>query len=360
MTWLLLLILFLILLINCGLLLSVLSIRTHPDSIVPHLKISVVIAAKNEERNIPGLISSLKNIDYSMDLFEVIIVDDNSTDNTFTSLAGSISQNENIKYFRLPKENAAGKKNALTFGISKSSHDCILITDADCNPSPGWIKSFAKKFYDGNELVFGVAPYRQSKGILNKIICFENLRAHILTFGAAKTGFAYSGAARSLGFRKEFFIKIGGYAATNELKSGDDDLLIREVIRNKLKIGVVADESAFVFTESKSVISEYFSQKSRHTSTSNYYLFRHKLFLSVWHFSNILIIFSPLLLWFSYYSFFILAAKLLMDFLIVLILQKKFSYAFKIHEILLLQITYELLLIVHYINSIHGKKRVWK
>jgi len=196
--------------------------------------------------------------------------------------------------------------------------------------------------------------------VFYKITCFENLRAHILTFGAANAGFAYSGAARSMGFKKEPFLNIGGYSKTFELKSGDDDLLIREAVKNNLKIGVVADKAAFVYTHTKQNWKSYFYQKSRHVSTSNHYLFKHILFLLVWHLSNLALILSPIVLLFSPFSIIAFASKIVLDISLILILQKKFGYRFNLLEVFFLQIIYELFLIIHYTGSFTGRNRAWK
>ncbi len=61
--------------------------------------------------------------------------------------------------------------------------------------------------------------------------------------------------------------------------SGDDDLLLREAVKNKMKIGVVTESGSFVYSETKKTFSEYFQQKARHTQTSFHYLKKHQLSL---------------------------------------------------------------------------------
>ena len=88
-------------------------------------------------------------------------------------------------------------------------------------------------------MLFGIAPFYQKKNLVNKISCFENLRSSVLSFSMASIGLPYTAAARNFGFSKNAFESLGGYSKTKDTKSGDDDLLLREAVKNKLKIGVV-------------------------------------------------------------------------------------------------------------------------
>ena len=99
----------------------------------------------------------------------------------------------------------SGKREALSFGISKSKYPFILITDADCQPEKNWLKSYSNKFGQGYEMLFGIAPFYQHKNLVNKVSCFENLRSSILSFSMASVGLPYTAAARNFGFSKNAF-----------------------------------------------------------------------------------------------------------------------------------------------------------
>ena len=108
--------------------------------------VSVVIAARNEEGNIERCIEALKKQDYSNKLFEVIIINDRSTDNTAEIIAGktdSVSNFHTLTIKDLPV-NTSPKKFALQKGIEASKGEIILTTDADCVPKPGWISGMVK------------------------------------------------------------------------------------------------------------------------------------------------------------------------------------------------------------------------
>ncbi len=315
------------------------------------LKFSIIISIKNEEENITSLIIALKKLFYPKDFFEVIIIDDNSTDNSYQLVKNAINEIENIKLYKVREKKFPGKKGALAFGISKAVNPFLIITDGDCLPQKNWLISFASKFSRGFDLVFGASPFIKKDLLINKISCFENLRTTILTFTAATLGFPYSATGRSFGFTKDIYLKTGGFKYTTETLSGDDDLFIREAVKQNAKIGCFIETGGLVFTNSPVSLKEYLRQKARHISTSFYYLPKHKFVLGFWHLINLFFLFSILLIWAdSIYAVFILI-KIITDIIIIKQVQKLIKYNFKFFEIINLQIIYEFSLIINFFNS---------
>jgi cellulose synthase/poly-beta-1,6-N-acetylglucosamine synthase-like glycosyltransferase len=321
--------------------------------------ISIIIAAKNEGSNIPVLINKLRNLNYPSENYEVIIVDDSSTDFTHDITKELIVGYPNFTLVSARDKTLPGKKGALEIGIKNAKYDYIMITDADCLPEKDWLKCFADKFETGYDFVFGIAPYKQEKDLVNKITCFENLRTQILTFATAKIGLPFSCAARSFGYKKTSFEKVGGYSNTTDKLSGDDDLLLREALKNNFKIGTVENKEAFVFTSSKKTFKEYFKQRARHFSTSSSLLFKQKIIPGMWHLLNLFLFLSPVFCFLSPLFVTPFLLKLLFDLIIVQKSQNKFGYKFGMVETIYLQIIYEIFLIVHSVNSIIRKSE-WK
>ena len=323
------------------------------------VNISIIIAAKNEAENIDGLIESIKKLDCPTELFEVIVVDDNSTDGTYDKLKSKTGSIKNFSIIESKIPGVNGKREALTLGINNSKHPFILITDADCRPQRNWLNFYSNKFDQGYDLLFGIAPFYQNKTFINKISCFENLRSSILSFSMACVGLPYTAAARNFAFTKKAFESLGGYSNTKNTISGDDDLLLREAVKKKMKIGVVTESDSFVYSEAKKTFKEYFQQKARQTQTSFHYLMKHQIILGFWHSLNLSFLFSPLLMFFNPLWGILLPAKLLTDITVVNSKQKKFGYSFSIIEILYLQIFYEILLVIHFFNARFSEVK-WK
>jgi len=323
------------------------------------LNISIVIAFKNESNNLEKLFSSLSTLNFATDKYEVILVDDGSSDNSYQKASELSKDKNNYQIIKAEKKKYPGKKGALEFAISKARYPYILITDADCMPEKNWLLTYSQKFRREFDLLFGLSPFIQTKNIINKISCFENMRSSVLTFVLAKLGLPYSAAARNLGFKKSSFEKIGGFVNTIETQSGDDDLLIRESVKNKLKIGVVNSKNSSVFTNSKETLREYLNQKARHTKTSHHYLPIHKMILGLWHSANILLLFSILLLPVNILFLLPILIKLISDFIAAKVTQNKFHYSFSNQEIFVYQVFYEVFLVINFLSSLR-KNIIWK
>jgi cellulose synthase/poly-beta-1,6-N-acetylglucosamine synthase-like glycosyltransferase len=323
------------------------------------LKYSIIVAAKNESKNIPILISALIKINYPNVNYEVIIVDDNSVDNTFNIAEELCSGIGNYSVVKAINKNYIGKRGALDYGISIAKYPNILITDADCIPGENWLKECSKNIINNCDFYFGIAPFIQRKNLVNKISCYENFVNSFLAMSALKLNLPYTASARNFGFKKEAYDKVGGYSNTTDTISGDDDLLIREAVKNKLCICSLTSPGSFVYSETKNSFKEYFSQRARHTQTSFYYPLKQKLFLTVWHLLNMAFIFSPFFMFVNILFVIPFLIKIILDVTRANLYQKKFGYRIKIYEVFYLQVLYEIFLVVHFLNARFSKIE-WK
>lgn len=321
------------------------------------INISVVIPFKNEANRIKPLLVKLQDLDYPRENFEIIFVDDQSEDNTseiINQFAG-----RNFKILSLGQKEIPGKKGALEYGIKKAKFDIIAITDADCEPEKDWLKSISKKISLGYDIVFGFSPLRKKEKFISKISSFENLRNYILYFASVGLGVPYSATSRNFAFNKQAYYKINGYRNTLETLSGDDDLFIREAVKQKLKIGVFRISNDLVYSNPAESFRDYFQRKSRHLKTSHHYLFKHKVFLGIWHSINIISLYSILLTPVSGLFVFPFAIKMLSDIITIQKVKNILSHNFKWFEIIVFQIFYETFLIINFINSLITRDK-WK
>lgn len=317
------------------------------------LKISIIIPFKNEEKNLPQLVNSLRSTDYPTENFEVIFVDDNSSDNSIEIIKScSLS---NFKVLKATDKKIAGKKGALEIGIQYANFDIIAITDADCIIEKDWLKSISNKISQVNDLVFGYSPFLVGSSLISKISSYENLKNFILYFSSVELGFPFGATARSLAFRKSVYLEVNGYNNTTETLSGDDDLFIRECVKKNFKIGYFFDKNSFVYSYPSESIKEYLSRKSRHLKTSHHYLFKHKLILGFWYSANFLSLISVLLVPLSVIFFLPFITKILFDVAIMILVKKKLHHSFKFYQVILLEIFYQILIPINFINSFLSK-----
>jgi len=254
--------------------------------------VSIVIAARNEEKNL------LENIPKIMaqqhPKFEVIIVNDSSWDDTADVLkALSLSYPQlHVIHIDEEKQNMQGKKFAITLGIKAAKHDIILLTDADCEPaSEHWITEMSRGIDGKKQLVLGFSPYSRAEGWLNRLIRFDTLMIGCHYMGFARSGAPYMGVGRNLAYHKDLFFKIGGFKSHYSIASGDDDLFVNQVATGKNTL-VVSTPASQTISEPKHTWAAWFTQKRRHFTTSGMYKASHKLMLTLWPLSFVMLLAS--------------------------------------------------------------------
>jgi glycosyltransferase involved in cell wall biosynthesis len=262
-----------------------------------NIPISVIVCAKNEEINVAKFIPLLIEQDYPN--FEIILIDDASSDETLELFEAFEKQHSNVKLVKVANNEAfwGNKKYALTLGIKTAKNEHLLFTDADCYPtSKNWITAMSTKFTDEKSIVLGYGAYEKTeKSFLNKLIRFETAMAAIQYFSWAKTGHPYMGVGRNLGYKKEEFFNMNGFIDHIQVRSGDDDLFVNQAANGKNTAICYAPES-FTYSEPKTSYKEWFNQKRRHISTANHYKFFDKFQLGLFYFCQLFFILLSIIL----------------------------------------------------------------
>lgn len=252
-----------------------------------NISVSVIVCAKNEAENLKQFLPYILEQSYAD--FEVILINDNSKDETLKVMEDFRDNHKNIKIVNVkPIEKYWGnKKYAITLGIKAASHDFLLFTDADCKPqSRHWIRDMSSHFTNTKSIVIGYGAYQKVKGsFLNKLIRYETFLTAIQYLSYASMGQPYMAVGRNLAYRKEEFFQANGFMNHMNIKSGDDDLFINQVANANNTTLCLTEES---FTESipKKYFKDWVTQKRRHISTAHHYKFRHQLFLATFYMSQ--------------------------------------------------------------------------
>lgn len=251
--------------------------------------VSVIICAKNEAKNLKENLPFI--VSQSYPTFEIVLINDNSSDKTLKVMEAFKKDHENIKIVNIqPNEKFWGnKKYALTLGVKAAKHNRLLFTDADCKPlSKHWISEMSAQFNSEKTLVLGYGPYQKIKGsFLNLLIRFETFMTGVQYFSYTTIGLPYMAVGRNLAYRKELFFEANGFMSHMNVKSGDDDLFVNQVATHKNTTICISKNS---FTESipKKTFKSWFLQKRRHVSTASHYKLKHKVLLSLFYCSQFL------------------------------------------------------------------------
>ncbi|GGC86456.1 glycosyl transferase family 2 [Flavobacterium lutivivi] len=259
-----------------------------PQSSTPkRIPISVIVCAKNEEENVKNFIPLLADQDYPQ--FEIVLIDDASSDGTLDVLEEYEKKYPNIKLVKVENNEAfwGNKKFALTLGIKAAKYEYLLFTDADCYPvSKDWITKMSSQFTQQKNIVLGYGAYEKIAGtFLNKLIRFETLLAATQMFSWAKIGKPYTGVGRNMAYKREEFFKVRGFMDHMKIRSGDDDLFINQAA-NGTNTTICFVQDSFTYSKPKTTFKEWFTQKRRHVSTAGHYKFFDKLQLGIFFISQ--------------------------------------------------------------------------
>jgi len=237
---------------------------------VPDVRVSVIISVRNEAENIIGLLTDLARQTYQTDLFEIILVNDHSEDQTISN-AMVFKDQMNIIFVDL-KEGEEGKKTALQKGVSLSKGELIFTTDADCRLGKDWIKSFVQYYirYHPN-MIIGPVLFHGEKNIFEEMQSLEF--TGLIASGAGACGIHMpvlcNGA--NLVYKSSLIKNLNNPFKIN-ISSGDDIFWMLKIKKNNPgKILFLKSVDAIVYTKAQSDFNKFISQRKRWTSKSKYY-----------------------------------------------------------------------------------------
>jgi len=232
------------------------------------VKLSVIVPVKNEAGNLKALLEALNFQKYPKEFFEVIIVNDHSTDSGLSVVQSEISRGTfpNLRLIDSASYGAsAGKKYALELGISHARFDYIVTTDADCIMGRHWLETIAcfieKELPD---MVIGPVSMIPGKTLFSQMQVLEFMSLTGTTIGAAALGLPIMCNGANLVFRKELFEKAGGYSGNHRYASGDDMFLLQKFKKMQgINIRPMKSHGAMVFTKPEVTLAGFLQQRGR-------------------------------------------------------------------------------------------------
>ena len=213
--------------------------------------ISILIPFRNEASNLPDLLSDLRGQDCPRDRYEIIFINDHSTDGGDRFLAGV----SGVKLLHLADHpdlatTKAHKKAALSLAIARSTADIIVTTDADCRWPPNVLSALAAEFADGADVVLGPVFISPVDNFCAGFQALDLAAYQFLTRACVAAGTPALANGAHFAFRREVFAEVGGYTGVDHLPSGDDVLLLHKFVnhRRPLKFAYVRTPSALITT----------------------------------------------------------------------------------------------------------------
>lgn len=260
--------------------------RFPVSDLKPSTKISVILCARNEEENIAACLDSIAAQSYPDDLFDVLVVDDHSTDRTAEMTLSCKAKNVkliSLKDFVAPGEFNAFKKKGIEIAIQQSTGELIVTTDADCVVQENWLQAIAAFYeqYQPAVIVMPVGirltpnsarqPALQGKCIrLFQSLDFMTLQGITGASVHKKIHSMCNGA--NFAYTKKAFDKVGGFTGIDHIASGDDMLLMHKIYtRYPGKVLYLKSREVIVQTAPVNTIKEFFNQRIRWASKADQY-----------------------------------------------------------------------------------------
>ena len=273
----------------------------------PTTKITVIIPARNEEDNIAACLDTVCKQSYPKEFFEVLVVDDFSTDGTAQVVKGYATQG--VKLISLKDFVADGlnsyKKKAIEIAIAQASGELIVTTDADCLVQQNWLQTVAA-FYEEKQPAFiampvGIRLAANSKKNTPMGVFLQTFQAlDFMTLqgitGASvykKTHSMCNGA--NLAYTKKAFEEVGGFVGIDNIASGDDMLLMHKIYKaHPDKVLFLKSAAVIVQTEPVHSVKEFFNQRIRWASKADKYEDKRIFWvLVVVYFTNVILLVMP-------------------------------------------------------------------
>lgn len=281
-------------------------------------KVTVLIAARNEEERINLTIEDVLAQDYPKHLLEIIIVDDHSTDNTAAIISSYADRGVTLLKLNEAEPLNSYKKKAISEAIKLSSGELMVATDADCRMGRAWLSSIVG-YYETNNLVMISSPvtYFEERSLFELMQTLEF--GYLIGIGAAFIGNGRASTCNGANFayRKDVFYEVGGFKGIDELASGDDELLLQKVAeRYPGKIGFLKNTDAVVYTHAKHTLREFMQQRRRWASKSTKYKDKKVVAfgICIWLF-NISLLLNAALGFYDFYFFKLFLVQILLKYL---------------------------------------------
>ena len=234
--------------------------------------VTIILPVRNEEPFITATLDSLLNQDYPRNLFEIIAINDYSTDETLYRLREYEQKGVVVldmkNYLGEAGEKVPNKKKAIALGVKNARFDLLITTDGDTSRSVQWLTSLVSGFISGNYLL-ATAPVVIRSG-WNPLSWFQQLDQLNMT---AITGAAIAmhrplmcnGA--NLIYTRQVFHDVHGFKGNEDVPGGDDYYLMDKVARQfPGRIGYIRSTDAAVQTEPVTGLIAFLEQRTRWVS----------------------------------------------------------------------------------------------
>ena len=219
----------------------------------PETTFSIVVPMRNEADNLPRLLESIKNIDYPKTMFEVIFINDFSTDDSEKKIYNWRMENGeyHITLIDSVRRSKSPKKDAIARAIPIVAHNWIVTTDADCVLPKNWLKVMNDYIAANDvEMLAGPIGYDGKMRLSHHFQQMDLLSLQGATIGGFGLGKAFMCNGANFAYAKELFREVKGFAGNGDTASGDDVFLLHKAMAARPeKVHYLKSKDAMVMTK---------------------------------------------------------------------------------------------------------------
>jgi len=243
-------------------------ISEHKPSQVGDVAFDVIIPAKDESTSIGPCLKSVRQSIGSKSNGRIIVVDDQSTDNTAEVAQQYLSERDLL----LSNQTKSGKKNAVQLALKNTQQSLILATDGDCIVSKHWASLLSNALAaNKNEMILGPVFIFEPKNLISFFQQFDAMATMAISQIGFEHSLFYSGSAANMGYQRDTFDALNPYEGNQDIASGDDIFFIEAIIKGGYKIKFIKHPEHFVRTYPESSWNKLFKQRMRWAGKTQHY-----------------------------------------------------------------------------------------
>ena len=233
--------------------------------------VTVVVAARNEEKSIGRCLDSILANDYAG--MEVIVVDDHSDDGTADIVSSIAAKDDRLRLISLSNgiPVLTGKGRAIYEAVQSANTELILSTDADCVVSPNWVRRMAETFVDDTQFVAGPVLYEYNRHWFDRWQALEFMGLIAIGAGGIGAGVPNMCNGANLAYRREMYLARITEAMLKGAQPSDEALLQLLHADNPAYVRFCADHSATVTTQPVASLPDFMKQRQRWASNGAHY-----------------------------------------------------------------------------------------
>ena len=325
--------------------------------------VSIIIFVKNSATSLQKSLPRILAQKYPK--FEIVLINNASSDDTAEVLEGFQKNNDNIKILDVDNNEAfwGSKKYALTLGIKAAKYEHLLFTDANSKVlSEFWIEEISKEFAQTKSIILGYEKYKKTNSLTNLFARFENLIKAIQCFSFAKFGSPFMAFDSNFCYRKSDFFKAKGFINHMKIKEGEADLFIKDAA-SKENISFTISKNSFIEIETPKSFGSWIQKLRIDSSIKKHYKFKHRFLLNFFTFSKVIFYTLATILFFIHpwqIIFPIVLGYFLAQYIIIGISAKKLKEPYLIFLLPFLEIGLLLIQISIFIANLISKPNHWK